>query len=184
MDVDINKDNADELLVAFNSKLVMPNFYAAQDETTSFSNDVEFINYMFSYLLEPLEEEGSFDISTREHYVDGAQTIISPLVALAFSLDEKTLNDIKEAFSALDTWSMIGLISEDGLYNFLKPILDANEVVYDDEMLRTNTNALITFATQKYMILMWAMSDDVKGNVYRVVYYHCLEAILPLLINL
>lgn len=180
-DIDINKSNAQEILTAFNSKLVLPEFTL---EAGKYSNDAEFINYIINYLLTPLDgDHTAQDLSTREHYVDNAQADMAYFVALMLSLPDATMGHVSEEMGKLSAWAMIGLMAEDGMYNFLKPIFDEDNINYDDAKLRSSTNNLMTIGQQKSVLLMGLMSDSFKNNLKRTLDFHALETVIPLLIN-
>ncbi len=157
-------------------------------EDLYYLNDVDFVKYFLSGLLEPVPEapEGqvSRDLSTREHYVDNIQTEISYFIGLYLSLPDEIITELKDKVSKLGLFDMLGLLYTDGLYNFITPTLDEHEFVYDPEVLRPACNAVGELAQQKIGVVGVFLSDDTKGNLMRLIYFHTLEAVLPLLLAL
>ena len=186
IDIDINKENADALLLAFNPSLKMPAFTPYDEGDMKFSNDEEFINWLISYLITPIEDEENLDkdLSTRENYYNNAQAYFSYIIGLVFSLPDEVRADISNEFSKLGMMDMFALLQEDGPYNFLSPILDRNGFEYDKDELKAKSNGVLGILIQKPTIVMMMASEQMKSNLMRIVYYHTLEANLPLLINL
>lgn len=181
IEIDLYKNNADELLQLFNKKLKL-NAFASNN---NYADDVEFINYFLDYLLKPIEdEEESKDISTRENFANNLQDDISYLLPFIFGLPQKVLDIISDSFDELKTVEKTDLLKEDGIYNFLVPILVENDVLYDAIMLKEVTNDLIKFIQQKPMFVTWAVSKNFINNLMRTIYFHTLETVLPLLVNL
>ena len=180
-DIDISKSNAQEILTAFNSKLVLPEFSVNEG---NYTNDVEFINYILNSLLEPLDEEhAAQDMSTRGHYVDNAQDSMGYFIALMLSLPDEVMAAISDSFNGLGFLQMLDLFAEDGMYNHLKPILDEHNVSYDDAKLKSSTNVLMAIGQQKLAITLALVTPEFKGNLKRTLDFHALETVIPLLIN-
>ena len=79
---------------------------------------------------------------------------------------------------------LLGLLSPDGIYNFILPILQEKEVVYEEEPLKAALNGLLYLVINKQMILLFAMDEASKADLMRSVYFHALETVVPLLIAL
>ena len=79
---------------------------------------------------------------------------------------------------------MLGLLSTDGLYNFLTPILNEHNFAYDDAQLKASTNAVAELATQKIALLLLFASADYKQNLMRLIDFHALETVIPLVFAL
>lgn len=189
-DIDIYVENASEVLAAFNARLKLSAFVPIGEESDSvhFTNDVEFVNYIISYLLKPVEnalkDKPIKDISTRENFCDNFQDDISYLIGFAFSLPNEVIDAIKVKFDELDLLAKMGLLNDDGIYNFLSPILDENNVTYEAEKLKDTTNQFIYFIGGKSELLLLAVAESSQNDLVRLVYFHTLEAVLPLLLNL
>ena len=193
VDIELYSENADAKVSEYNEKLVLPAFTAkeADPEDASvpyFTNDIEFVNYVIKYLLEPITEVGegqqNRDISTRANFVDHIQGPASYLVSLLFSLPSDVMDDLKTKLAAMSMWDMLGLLSTDGLYNFLAPVLTEHNFAFDDDKLKANTNAAIELATQKIALLLLFASEDYKADFKRIIDFHALETVIPLVFAL
>ncbi len=78
----------------------------------------------------------------------------------------------------------MGLLNDDGIYNFLSPILDENNVTYEAGKLKDTTNQFIYFIGGKSELLLLAVAESSQNDLVRLIYFHTLEAVLPLLLNL
>ena len=177
VDHDIYSKYMDTYIKNFDSRLKL----AAFTKGDSYANESEFIQYLFSLMLKKISDD-SIDMSTRAHYVTNYQEHISYLVYIVRNLKSETLADIMDEFSKLSTWDMIGLMAEDGLYNFLKPILDKHEEVYDGTKLRNACNKFVTLGLSTGVILL-AANEDLRNNLSRCVLCHTLEIELPMLLE-
>ena len=186
IDIDINKENADDVLLGFDRNLKMPKFTPQEGEESGFANDVEFVDYIVSYLFAPIEEEENLnkDFSTRANYYSNAQGYVSYFIGLIFSLSEQVRAEIMDEYSKLGTLDMLFLLQEDGPYNFLSPIFNRNGVEYDADEFRTKSNGALAVMMQKPLLVLMLGSEEMKANLMRVIYYHTFETILPLLTKL
>ena len=183
VDVELYRDDLEEVIASYGG--LLPTFTAVEN---SYSNDVEFVNYLVNYLLEPAGEpaEGdvSKDLSTRANYANNAQDDFAYLVTLMFDLPAAVKAAVTERLAALDMWAMFALMDKDGLYNFLAPIFDEYYFQYDATELKDRTNAAMMLMKQKPNILGWVMNEEIKANISRSTYLHALDTVMPLLINL
>ena len=193
VDIELYSENADAKVKEYNEKLVLPAFTPRnedpEDESIpNFANDVDFVNFVISYLLKPITDIGdgqkNRDISTRANFVDNIQGDAAYLVSLFFSLPSDVVEDIKTKLSEMGAFGMLGLLSTDGLYNFLTPILNEHNFAYDDAQLKASTNAAVELATQKIALLLLFASEDYKPNLMRLIYFHALETVIPLVFAL
>ena len=76
---------------------------------------------------------------------------------------------------------MYALLLTDGFYNFLKPILDEDNVTYDDESLQASCATLQKFLVNNPTILTSFMSNS---NLTRIISMHSPEVTYVLLKNL
>ena len=158
-----------------------------KEETVKCNNDIDFANYLINYLLEPIKNpDGSEvkDISSRENYFNNEQQYITYLAGFFLGLSSSFLQTLIEEVSKLDNVALLNLIATDGLYNYLSPILDKNNISYDQDMLKESTNALVVLIQHKRELIKLFSSETFKTNAMRTIYLHTLETILPLLINL
>ena len=183
-DIEIYKDNYQEILSDFDPRLVVPQYVV----TNGCNNDVEFINYLFTSLLAPVEnvEEGkpSLDISTRENFANNLQGDFSYIMSIVWEIPNEAIEALKTKVSGMSLTEMLGLLQEDALYNEIKPIFDEYHVNYDATKLRALCNKVPEMATQKGTLLAVALSTDMRNNALRSVYFHTIETVVPLLLAL
>ena len=194
VDVEIYKDNADEILKAFDERINIGTFTPkekeSEDTTNYYTNDIEFTKYLMSYLLEPVDPETLTkdtplkDISTRENFVNNVSGDIGFLASFFLSLPSEVIDAIMAKVKAAGLGELLGLLSPDGIYNFILPILQEKEVVYEEEPLKAALNGLLYLVINKQMILLFAMDEASKADLMRSVYFHALETVVPLLIAL
>ncbi|MBP5684726.1 MAG: hypothetical protein J6X02_05680, partial [Bacilli bacterium] len=186
-DIEIYKENADELLFKFDIRLSMGNFTPLEGDT-GFNNDVEFVKYVISYLLEPVDpsyvEVPLKDLSTRENFYNNVEPDISFLAGFVLSLPEVVINKVSESIQSKSLGDLLPLLQEDGLYNFITPILDEYNVTYEADLLKEKCNNALYLIQQKSGLMFLLASPEQRNNLLRTVYFHTLETILPLLINL
>lgn len=190
VDIEIYKENADELLKEFNEQINIGKFTptANTSETevsNGFENDIEFVNYFIRYLLEPVDPEyvevPIKDISTRENFCNNVQDDIGYVASFALSLPTVVINIIIDKVQNKPIGELVLLLQEDGLYNFLKPILDEYQISYDEVALKDKLNGVLYFLQQKSNLLFMAMSEEMRSNILRTIYFHTLETVVPLL---
>ena len=195
VDVEIYKDNADEILKAFDERINIGTFTPKEKDpdsetAPSYANDVEFTKYLISYLLEPVDPETLTedtplkDISTRENFVNNVSGDIGFLASFFLSLPSEVVDAIMAKIKAAGLGELMGLLSPDGIYNFILPILQEKEVVYEEEPLKAALNGLLYLVINKQMILLFAMDETSRADLMRSVYFHALETVVPLLIAL
>lgn len=184
-DIDMYKENAADIIKEFDERLDVGVFTPNEGYYT---NDIELTNYLIDYLLTPVDEESlevpSKDMSTRENYYKNVQDDITYLMGFFFSLPEEVLPKVMDKFQNTEMMELLSLLQEDGIYNFLKPILDECEVSYEEEVLKAKLNNALYLVQQKPTLLSFAMSEEQRNNLLREVYFHTLEGVLPLLIAL
>lgn len=178
-DVIINSGkDVDALTKAFDPNTKMPAFTPSADQ---YADEQQFCNYLLNKLLEETEDETA-SISTREAFVDNYQQHLSYVIGLFFSLPDATVNKIKDKFKSLGMFDIIGLLAEDGLYNFLHPILDEDEIPYQAEKLQPACNGLVKLVTAKIeLALTIYTSEGAKNNAIRSLYLHSPETVYVLM---
>lgn len=164
--------NVDRLINEFDKDITLPAF-TAEDEVT---NEEAYIQALINQIV----KVGS-NSSTRSEFVDNYQSGLKYIIGLYFSLSSSTANKIKTRFDELDTMGKIMIMSDDGFYNFLKPILDEDEVTYDDDSLRASCATLQKFLANNGTILASFMSNS---NLTRIISMHSPEVTYVLLKNL
>ena len=186
-DIELYKDNADAIINEFNKNLVLPKFTPTTGDS-GYSSDEEFVQFIISTLLEPVATEGletpSKDISTRENFYKNLQGDITYLAGFIFGLSKEVTDDIMNKFKGKSTGELLAFLKKDALYDFIKDILKDHQVSYEEEKLRDALNSLVYLLEQKPKLLLIIASSDGRNNLMRSIYFHTLEAVLPLLINL
>ena len=192
-DIELYSNKADEIITNFNSDLVLETFTAQPFDPDYpndpyYENDLDFAKLFIDSLLEPVtnlpEGERSRDLSTRENYVDNIQSELAYFISLYLSLPDNVTAALKDKLSKMGTLEMLSLLSVDGLYNFIAPVLDEYSFAYDEEVLRPASNAIVGLAQQKLKVLLLLVGEPTKANLLRLVHFHTLEAVLPLLLAL
>ena len=178
-DVDIYKSNMDKILKKLDNRLRLTSF----TKTEYYNNESEMAEYAFGVFTKSFTSETAHDISTRENYVNYFQPNITYLIGLFTSLKSSTTNQIMNRISGMSVLEIAGLISEDGLYNLLKPILDNNHESYNDSELRSKTNALIYFIQANYELISLASNGIFRSNFQRSTECHYPEVVFALLLN-
>lgn len=143
-DINIYKNNIDEIFKNTYG-IDLPSFTA----TSNFQNDQELLAYVLRVLLTDLGENGK-DMHDRAHYYANYQSAITYLIELYFNLDQKVIDkvisEVKKIYKEKPV-ELMKLLSEDGLYNFLSPILDEYKVSFDKTKLKDYTNVIVNFVT-------------------------------------
>ena len=176
--IDLRRDDMDEIAVNFNEKTVLSPFVITKDAT----NEEEFTAFIvdkFTKVETRYESQGIYDISSRSNYVNHMQQYASYLIGLFFSIKKVTKDDIIDNIAD----NAFSLLTQDGLYDFLKEKLDAHGETYDDVLLRESCNYLVGFVM--YIcpdVVMYMLNDDYQSCIIRAAQLHTPEVILPLLL--
>lgn len=190
VDIETYKENADELLKAYNDKIDIGRFTVQEksesDPKAGFDNDVEFVKFVMNYLLEPVGDNKpdtmpSKDISSRENFVDNVQGDIGYVASFALSLPSKVIDAIVDKAKNTPLSDLLMVMQEDGPYNFISPVLDDYKISYDAETLKAKLNGVLYLLQQKSNLLFMAMSEDMRANLLRTIYFHTLETVVPLI---
>ena len=180
VDVDIYSSKIDNLLKKVDNRLRLSSFTSS----SNYSNESELGEYLFNTLLgKSFESEEVKDMSTRENYVLYHQDKIAYLLSLFMTLKSKTTNDIMNKFSNISFTDIAQLLEEDGLYNFIKPVLDANNETYDDTKLKDATNDIVRYIKNNADIASFMIDANARNSLTRTVSCHYPEVNLVLLYN-
>ena len=89
---------------------------------------------------------------------------------------------LSDKLSKMSKMDIMLLLSDDGtnLYNFIKPILDENNISYVDEELRSTCSTLLVFV-KRYISTV--MSIAMTNNGKRMIKMHMPEAVYVLIKN-
>lgn len=166
----------DAKLAALDPSLSLPTF--TSDLVQGVTNEVEFANHVISYLMEDTFDENT-NLSTREDFVKNYQDHICFFMKLYFTAPEGTIPLLIERLKEKSMWEILSLLSvEDGVYNFVKPILDEKEVVYEDDALHQGCAALTNLIGSKIVLVGFAFaSEEYMNNLKRCVDMHAMEMV-------
>lgn len=154
VDVDIYTEgvNLNRLIFQLDKDIQFPAFTPKEGK---YENEQQLIEFLLNSITAD-GKDADKSAHTRQDFVNNYQSAAQYMLALFFSLENSTVNKIMTEFQNLTTTDMLKLfnVEESGLYNFLKPILDADKVQYDDsklhpacdcitKLLQSNLNAII-----------------------------------------
>ncbi len=185
VDIDIYNVDIEAKVRVFDNQIVLPEFTLEEEseENRNFTNPSEFIDYIVSMLTkEQAEDYVSVDMSTRANFVTNVQPTICYIANLYFGLKQTTRDSIMAAFEAMkdNMWSMLGLLAEDGIYNFIKPYIDADGIEYNDTELRAQCAVVNKIIEANLSVVLAAFSY--QGNFSYVVDMHYPEITYVLLL--
>ena len=172
--------NISRLLYDLDKDIVFPTFTA----TTDYDDEQGMIEWLFAQLTAD-GKEADASMHTREDFVNNYQTAISYMLGFFFSLPNATSNKLMDKLSNATLTEMLSLLSDDGIYNFIKPVLDEDHISYDDATFKANC-AVFTKLLQNNVMLLYSIagSDAGKSNIQRCIYMHMPEAEYVLLKDL
>ena len=180
IDIDIYDSDIDNLVAAFDENLVFPPFNSELDE--GLTCDLDLPDYFLNNIVEFEGEEDQPMARTREEFVTNFQETISYGLGMFFALKPETVAAIKEGVAALEGFAILGLLAEDGLYNFLDPYIAADGFEYVSEDLRTHCNNAVNFIIGPGVVLIILLTDD-SGIMNRALLQHTPEINYVLLNN-
>lgn len=168
--------NVDRLINEFDKNITLPTFIAEGTKTS----EEAFIQSIITEIVSEGSKNDDALSRTRFEFVDNYQLDLKYFIGLYFSLSSETTNKIKTRLNELGN-NMYTLLLADGFYNFLKPILDEDNVTYVDDLLRTSCGTLQKFLMNNSSILTSFMSNN---NLMRIISMHSPEVTYVLLKNL
>ena len=171
------KTNVDRLINEFDKDIILPVF-TAEDEITT---EEAYIQSLIDQIVKVGSKDADALSSTRSEFVDNYQPGLKYFIGLYFSLSSETSNKIKTRFDELDFMGKAAIMADDGIYNFLKPILDEDNVTYNDESLQASCATLQKFLVNNPTILASFMANS---NLTRIISMHSPEVTYVLLKNL
>ena len=180
-DIDIYNENLDEMLSSYNEILTLAPFNEQLTGIVEKETDLPqyIINSMISY-SQP-DQDSPKQIQNREEFVNNYQASIGYALGLFMSLKTSTTDKMMADISEKSMWELLGLLSEDGLYDFLKPYLDEDGIQYDDEELKGHISVAIDFVSGPgSSILILATAE---GAFQRMIQMHYAETDYVLLKN-
>lgn len=186
----IDYSNVDKKLKAFDSGAVLPAFTPRTpsfDGDASYNNEQELLDFIINTLLKDTNDPVT-TLHTREKFAENYQEAIGYVVALFITLPQATIDKIIAKLKTLGALDFFALLSDDGLYNFLKPILIEDGIPFVDEELKTNLGKLNTLIQAKTSILMpfistspMGIDEAAKNSLLRIIYMHSPETVYALL---
>ena len=178
VDVDIYKSNIDELLIAFDSELVLPAFNTNDGQ---FENESAFVEFLIKTILN--DEESEYKIQTREEFNAKASPALGYFIYMVMSLKSTTTDKIMADIKELGFGAISVISSGEKLYNFLKPYLDEDGFTYDDEELLTHCTEVASLITKGPFGSLLLIAYGASDNLSRVVTMHYPEINYVLLKN-
>ena len=186
-DINIYSNQVERWLKKLDNHIELPRFFA--DSSAGYTNEKGFITYLLNNLLVETEDEGS--LATRAEYVNNYQDDLAYLIALFFDLPSSTTEKIQAAFAKLEGIQlMIALTGDDGLYNVIKPVLDEDEIEYDDAKLKSSTNKITTLIRSHISFILniidasaGGVKESFSSNLSRATSMHYPEVTYVLLLN-
>ena len=185
VDIDINNEFAEEILLSYDKNLIVPSF---TPNNNAYQNDQEFIAYLLSLLLEQSDSykngSSTFDISSRNAYCDNIQDDASYLIGVIFSLEYDELSELTDSFDDIELSQIANILEDDGLYNLISPVLLEHGASFEEERLKASLNKLVKALKEKPSLMGKVTDKGFLDNALRTIYFHTLETVLPLLLNL
>ena len=174
-DVQINTSdtNVDRLIHDFDKDITLPSLTTG----VGYQNEQEFIEYVFNEITREGKPSDASAV-TRGEFVDNYQDGLKYFIGTYFSLDSSTTEKIKTNISSMDMTQMSALMGEDGLYNFIKPIFDEDNVNYDDDALHSSCNVMSKFMQNNFAVIF---SFFTTTNFTRILSMHSPEITYVLL---
>ena len=177
--------NISRLLYDLDKDITFPAFTATSD----YANEQECIQWMISSLTREMDtsdpDYAAETAHTRQDFVNNYQNGVRYILGLFFSLSSSTTNKLMKKLDESSLTEKASLLATDGIYNFVKPVLDEDHVPYVDEELHTNCNVMTKFLQHNASILLSVMmSDSGMENLKHIIYMHMPEAEYVLLKDL
>ena len=181
-----NKD-VEQALYSFDEGAVLPSFTPSE---SNYNDQKGFNNFIFAGLLKDTEDP-STNLNTRETFVDNYQDGIGYLIGLFFTLSDGTINKIISTLKTQleqDPFSIILILSDGGIYNFLKPILDEDQVPYDNEKFEPACQSMNKLLQAKFSLLAhfidtsaMSINQAAANNMMRAIDMHLPETVYALI---
>ena len=99
------------------------------------------------------------------------------------SLKPETLAVLQAALKNISGLAMLTLLSENGLYNYIKPILDEYKEEYDDELLKSSLNRILDFVKLAPNMVTILMSEQGRNSLMRTMQLHSPDVVFILLLD-
>ena len=174
-----SSSNLSRLLKDFDKDIVLPTF----TPTGNYADEQAYIENILEQMTAEKDEENQDKSShTRQDFVNNYQDGVRYMVGLFFSLSSSTTNKLMEKLNNATITEKISLATTDGIYNFIKPVLDEDHVAYDDEELHTNCNIMTKFLQSNLTLVMTVLNN--MDNLMHIIYMHMPEAEYVLLKDL
>ena len=179
-DIIINENkNPDELLAAFDPNLALPAF---RPNETYYPTEQDFSKYILNELLKDTEEAET-NLNTRDAFYQNYQGAIAHFMALYFSLPTLTANKIKSGLQSMSAYEIFVMLSDnDGLYKFIKAILDEDSIPYEESQLQPTCYSLTLLVRAKITLVYNIYSDENgKSNLSRTLMMHTPDLVYVLI---
>lgn len=135
IDIDIYQENIGELLHRYDHGLKLPSFKTSAGK---YDTPDLYADYVINSVTRELDDEEA-SMHTREDFFQNYEATIQYTMNMVFSLNGSTMSKLTDA---LTSNIMKILLTEDALYETVKPILDEANYPYDDHELRFHCRQL------------------------------------------
>lgn len=178
-DILISTDkDVDALLTAFDPNITLPQFTPLED---MYADEVEFIQFVLNQLMSSTYPEDA-SLTTREEFSTRYEATIAYIIKMYMTLPMMTINKIIDRASQLGIAEALAIIGEDdGIYNFLKPILDEDHITYVDAELKAHCYKVGYLVRAKFAMILFILNDGFMNNAKRMIYMHSPETIYALI---
>ena len=185
IDYQIYDANVSTLLREFDEEAVLPEFVAVT-ATDPLEKDTDLLNFVLTSVFnkEETSEDKTIYANTREEYVDNYQDGLSSCIGYIFALKPETRNQLLEKLKT-DAMTIIGDQTGQELYNVIKPLLDKDNVVYDDAKLLADCALVIKAVGNLFIMVLflYALNTDFASDLSRLISMHYTETVYVLLKN-
>ena len=168
-DIDIYNSKVDGLLNNLDKDAYLPHLKT----TDNYKNDIQLAEYLIESLTKDIGDK-TMTLENRHYFVTNYQESIRYMLKIFFSFSEQTKNNMMNKFNKMTLIEKLALISKDGVYNFIKPFIEADGIPYDDSKLHTSCDKINLFLTGPgYQLRTILMSDP--NTLMRAISMHYTE---------
>ena len=186
IDIDIYSDSISDLILEFDKDIVISKF----KEDAEYKNGVEFSNYMIKILTQNSDNKDYVYIPTREAFSNNMERPLARIFDIFYTLTsaqkKKIVEDVQKKIKESPLQFAMGLLmTENGVYNFIKPYLDEAGYNYEEEALKLETETIRKFIYPKIAIVLGFVASETAlgNNMKRMLLMHYPEITYVLLMN-
>lgn len=173
IDIDIYQPNFTDYMKELIPSIAERSFVPEENHPTA----KEFLNDFMNTILDI--KGGSISISDRKTYVKNLQEPLKEFASIIGQFSFPALMEIGNEFSSFTVSDMLSLLSGDGFYNYLKPILDRYGIEYTEDTLKPALKKITSVLMNYYISLRDFTAYS--GNLINMVLMHIPEYNLVLL---